>query len=64
MELENLYDLVDELINVDCAGDTELGMRVREWYQKYNGEEEDDLNWEDLDGDEDDWETFLVGNYE
>ena len=50
MELENLYDLVDELINVDCAGDTELGMRVREWYQKYNGEGEDELNWEDSSG--------------
>ena len=35
MELEDLYDLIDEMINVDEAEDTELGMRVREWYEKY-----------------------------
>ena len=51
MELEDLYNLVDEMVNVDVAEDCELGMRVREWYQKYNA---DDLEFEDL-GDEDMW---------
>jgi len=60
-ELENLFDLIDELINVDMVSDTELGMRVREWYEKHLIEEEDDdeLEWGDIDGewDEDnEWE--------
>ena len=61
MELENLYDLIDEMINVDMAEDTEIGMRVREWYFKFNNQEMDDeLNWEDLDENED-WEDFGGG---
>lgn len=63
MELEDLYDLIDEMINVDEAEDTELGMRVREWYQKYNGEEADDLDWEDLTEDEE-WSEFMVDGWD
>ena len=58
MELEDLYDLIDEMINVDMTEDAELGMRVREWYQKYNGEDEDSLEWDDLTEDGE-WEQFL-----
>ena len=39
--------------------DVELGMRVREWYQKYNGEDEDNLEWDDLTEDGE-WEQFLA----
>ena len=59
MKLEDLYDLIDEMINVDMAEDTELGMRVREWHQKYNGEDEDSLEWDDLTEDGE-WEQFLA----
>lgn len=61
-ELENLFDLIDELINVDMASDTELGMRVREWYEKHlheTEEDDDELDWGEIDGewDEDtEWE--------
>jgi len=63
MELENLYDLVDEMINVDMAEDAELGMRVREWYQKYNNGDEDNLEWDDLTEDGE-WEQFLAEGHE
>ena len=51
MEFEDLYNLIDEMVNVDVAEDCELGMRVREWYQKHN---EDNVEWGDL-SDEDGW---------
>jgi len=51
MEFEDLYNLVDEMVNVDVAEDCELGMRVREWYQKYN---EENVEWGDL-SDDDGW---------
>lgn len=53
MNLEDLYDLIDELINVDVVEDAELGMRVREWYEKQN--QSDDDEWEDLMSEEMDW---------
>ncbi|MCP4802670.1 MAG: hypothetical protein GY891_07380 [Bacteroidetes bacterium] len=59
MELENLYDLIDEMINVDMAEDTELGMRVREWYERQNqstDEEWDELMAEEMDWGDDEWD--------
>jgi hypothetical protein len=53
MNLEDLYDLIDELLNVDVVEDAELGMRVREWYEKQN--QNDDDEWEDLMSEEMDW---------
>jgi len=53
MNLEDLYDLIDELLNVDVVEDAELGMRVREWYEKQN--QSDDDEWEDLMSEEMDW---------
>lgn len=46
-DLENLYDLIDELLTIDVVTDTELGMHVRVWYEKINNPK-DDLEWEDL----------------
>ncbi len=51
-DLESLYDLIDELLVIDIATDEELGMHVRNWYEKKNNPQ-DDVEWEDLDGDGD-----------
>jgi len=58
MNLEDLYDLIDELINVDIVEDAELGMRVREWYEKQN--QSDDEDWDDLMNDEGTWDDDWV----
>lgn len=58
MNLEDLYDLIDELINVDVVEDAELGMRVREWYEKQN--QSDDEDWDDLMNDEGTWDDDWV----
>jgi len=51
-DLENLYDLIDELLVIDLVTDEELGMHVRNWYEKKN-RPQDDVDWEDLNGDGD-----------
>jgi hypothetical protein len=53
MNLEDLYDLIDELLTVDMVTDAELGMHVRKWYEKQN--QNDDDEWEDLMSEEMDW---------
>lgn len=63
MTLEDLYDLIDEMINVDMAEDAEIGMRVRMWHRDYNSPNSDDLNWEDLSEDEE-WSEFMVGGWD
>jgi hypothetical protein len=63
MELEDLYDLIDEMINVDMAEDAEIGMRVRIWHQKYNNPNNDDFDFEDLTEDEE-WSEFMVGEWD
>lgn len=60
MTLEDLYDLIDEMINVDEAEDAELGMRVRIWHSKYNNPNHDDFDWEDISENEE-WGEFMVG---
>ena len=50
-DLENLYDLIDELLMIDVVTDEELGMHVRVWYEKHNNPK-NDLEWEDLNDDE------------
>ena len=62
MELEDLYDLIDEMINVDEAEDAEIGMRVRIWHQDYNNPNKDDFNWEDLTEDGE-WNEFMTGEW-
>lgn len=63
MTLEDLYDLIDEMINVDEAEDAEIGMRVRIWHQKYNNPNHDDFDFEDLTEDEE-WSEFMVGEWD
>ena len=61
MNLEDLYDLIDELLTIDMVTDAELGMHVRKWYEKENNPNSDDEDWDDLMNDneggqwEDDW---------
>jgi len=65
MNLEDLYDLIDELLTIDMVTDAELGMHVRKWYEKENNpnheDSDDDMNWSSLEDDEfegtweDDW---------
>jgi len=50
-DLENLYDLIDELLTIDVVTDGELGMHVRVWYEKINNPK-NDLEWEDLNDEE------------
>ena len=58
MELENLFEIIDEALIVDQVNDYELGRIVRKWYWGYkNGSEVEDLDWEDLDED-DEWGEF------
>ena len=63
MTLEDLYDLIDEMINVDEVEDAEIGMRVRIWYQKYNNLNHDDFDFEDLTEDEE-WSEFMGGGWD
>ena len=55
MNLEDLYDLIDELLTVDMVTDAELGMHVRKWYEKENNPTTDEA-WETLMGEEMDWD--------
>lgn len=65
MNLEDLYDLIDELLTIDMVTDAELGMHVREWYEKENNpnleDSDDDMDWSNLEDNEfegtweDDW---------
>lgn len=55
MNLEDLYDLIDELLTVDMVTDAELGMHVRKWYEKENNPTTDE-EWETLMGEEMDWD--------
>ena len=54
--LEALYDLVDELLTIDLVTDAELGMHVRKWYEKENNPNSDDEDWDDLMGEEMEWD--------
>ena len=61
MNLEDLYDLIDELLAIDTVTGAELGMHVRKWYEKENNPNSDDEDWDNLMNDdeggtwEDDW---------
>ncbi len=60
MELENLFETIDEALIVDQVNDYELGRIVRKWYWACKNEGEiEDLNWEDLTEDGE-WEEFLM----
>lgn len=58
--LENLYDLIDELITIDLVTDAELGMHVRKWYERETLPNKDDEDWDELMNEDihwdDDWE--------
>jgi hypothetical protein len=58
MNLETLYDLIDELLTIDMVTDAELGMHVRKWYEKEN--QSDDEDWDDLMNDEGTWEDDWI----
>ena len=55
-DLESLYDLIDELLIIDVATDEELGMHVRKWHEKYNNPNSDDEDWNELMGEEMEWD--------
>lgn len=62
MELEDLYEVIDEALIVDQVNDYELGRIVRKWYWAYKNEDEvEDLDWEDLTEDEE-WGEFMMGD--
>lgn len=64
MELENLFETIDEALIVDQVNDYELGRIVRKWYWAYKNESEvEDLEWDDLTEDEE-WGEFMVGGWD
>ena len=64
MELENLFETIDEALIVDQVNDYELGRIVRKWYWAYKNEGNiEDLNWEDL-TEEEEWSEFMVGGWD
>lgn len=64
MELENLFETIDEALIVDQVNDYELGRIVRKWYWRYKNEDEiENLDWEDL-SEDGEWSEFMVGGWD